>query len=1073
MIRKTLTRMMVHHAKIIRPSLNYLRMKQAKFMKNKSGVLLSALLSVCFLLFGGGSLWAQQLMTVNGTVVDGTGNPVAGATVVVEGTTNGTISDASGNFTLSEVPSNATLQFRFIGFETQEVAVDGRSTINVSMVDETTLLGELVVVGYGVQKKSDVTGAMVSVGSDEINERPVANAFEALQGRAAGVDITSNERPGEIGRITIRGVRSLTASSSPLYVVDGIPLMSSSSIETINPRDIESIDILKDASATAIYGSRGANGVIIISTNRGKEGKLSLNYSGTVTFENIEDKAPMMNASEYITWRRWCAYNAGLSEVPGDQPTQVNDNSIFDSVDATTLANINKGWAGGSWDGSRVSSTDWTDFVTQTGVTHEHTLSASGGTDKLQAYGSFGYINQEGTQIGQTYDRYTSKISVDIQPVDWFRMGGSINASWSEQDYGMSTLGASTSSWPNSIYDAAKRLYAYALPYDEEGEMILMPGGDDNVYTIIDEWNKSTQQRQMLRAMGSFYSELDFGSIFMPLKGLKYRLNFGPDFRHWREGVYIDKSSVNRLGGTSFARLRNQRDFSWTIDNMITYNKEVGRHNVGVTLLQTASSWNIESSSMEGQNIAKPSFLWNAFGSLDVASTDTRVGIGSDLTERQLTSYMGRVNYAFDNKYLLTVSGRWDGASQLSEGHKWTFFPSAALGWRMDQEAFMQNASWVDQLKLRLGFGSTGNSSVSPYGTLGAIQSFFVPFGGSGNTQAYATNEPNYTRDQIAMPNKELGWEITTQYNFGIDFSFMHGRVGGTIDLYKSKTEDLIMRMNIPIVTGYPFTYANVGETKNQGIDISLNTVNVKTNDFEWTSNINAAWQKDEIELLAYGKNDMIDNTWFIGESISVIYGIEGDGLWQASEEAEMAKFNENGHKFKAGMAKPVDQNDDYVIDAEDRVIIGNRNPRWTVGLTNTFNYKGVELSCMIYGRLGYQVATGGEQQLGRYNQRKIDYWTPDNTNADYQMPIYNQAGGDPYAGVLGYRSGSFLKIRNISLGYNFPNSLTSKLGIGSLKVYAQAKNPGMLYSKIDWLDMDLGGSTYNRGFVFGLNVGF
>jgi TonB-linked SusC/RagA family outer membrane protein len=1016
-----------------------------------------------------------QTMEVSGVVTESNGTPIPGVNITVAGEAgNGTISDMSGAYSL-EVAADGVLNFSFIGFESVQVPVNGQRTIYVTLEEASLGLDEVVVVGYGVQKKSDVTGAMVSVDSEELNSRPVSNAFEALQGKAAGVDITTNERPGEIGDIRIRGVRSLTASNSPLYVVDGVPLMSSSAIETLNPRDIESIDILKDASATAIYGSRGANGVVLVTTSRGEKGQFTLNYSGTLTVEELKDRSSMMDAGEYITWRRWAYYNMDPEAYPrGDNPDIDIDRVIFkENADPNAWANIMRGWQGGTWDGSQVQTTDWTDFVTQTSYTQEHTLSASGGTDKMTAYGSFGYLDNQGTQKGQTYERYTTKLSLDITPVNWFKMGGSINASWSNQDYGMSRLGASSSSGPAMIYEAAQRVFAYAVPYDDEGERVIHPGGDGNVYTVIDEWNQSTQQRQMFRAIGSFYGELDFGNIFETVKGLKYRMNFGPDYRNWREGVYIDQNSVNRLGGTSYARLKNQRDFSWTLDNMLTYNNSFGLHTLGATLLQTSSSWNIESSSMNAQNISNPDYLWNAFGTVDVTSSDSNAGFGSGLTERQLESYMGRLNYSFNDRYLLTLSGRWDGASQLAEGHKWAFFPSAAIGWRITQESFMQNVDWVNQLKLRVGVGSTGNSAVDPYSTKGGIQSFFVPFGGADNLQGFSAYEPNYTGDAKKMANKELSWETTTQFNFGIDFVFLNGRIGGTLDLYKSKTEDLLMDMTIPTLSGYPSTFANVGETKNHGVDITLNTVNVRTRDFEWLTNLSAAWQKDEVVSLAYGKNDMIDNGWFIGESINVIYDIAEDGLWKEGDVSEMDQFNANGHDFEVGKVKPVDQNGDHVIDAEDRVIIGNENPRWTIGFNNTFIYKGFELSCMIYGRLGYDYDTGGEGQLGRYNQRSIDYWTPDNRDADYQKPIYNEAGGDAYSSLIGYYSGSFLKIRNISLGYNFNQSTLSQLGIKNLKLYVQATNPGFLYSSIDWIDMDTRKSTYNQGFVFGLNVGF
>ena len=1002
--------------------------------------------------------------------------PLPGVSILIKGQTVGTTTDIDGNYSLS-VTSDAVLQYSYIGFITKEITVNNQSKIDVQLMPDLEELEEVVVVGYGVQKKSDVTGSMVSVSSKELNVRPVTNAFEALQGNAAGVDITNSDRPGEVGSIRIRGVRSLNASSDPLYVVDGVPLMSSSAIETLNPKDIESIDVLKDASATAIYGSRGANGVIIVTTKKGKPGRFSLNYSGAFTAESIVDRNPSMNASDYITWRRWAYHNADPDNyAPGNAPTLENDEKIFNksSLDfGTSWNNILNGWESGSWNPSKVSSTDFTDFVSKTGLTQQHTVSASGGTEKMNVYASFGYLDQEGTQIGQAYQRYTSNLSLDISPKDWFSLGGSINGSWSDQDYGMSTTGASSGSSPNSIYGAAKSIYAYAVPYDSLGQRIIYPGSDENVYTIIGEEDYSLHQRQMFRVIGSFYGTLDIGKITNPLKGLKYRVNFGPDFRNWREGVYIDQESVVRLGGTSFARLSNQRDFSWTLDNMLTYNKTLGVHDFGFTLLQTASSWNIESNSMSGINIPKASYLWNAFGSLDITDASYSASMGSGLSERQLTSYMFRLNYSLSDKYLITTSGRWDGASQLSDGHKWAFFPSVALGWRISEEGFLSSSNKIDQLKLRLGFGTTGNSAVSPYQTLGSVTSFYVPFGGESNELAYAINEQNYNKNSIPMANKSLSWEKTTQYNLGVDFSFFNGRVSGTLDLYKSYTKDLIMSMSIPTISGYKSTYANVGETKNKGVDITVNTVNVLTKDFEWRTNINAAWQKNEIVELAYGKNDMVDNGWFIGEELYVYYGYEADGIWQANEAEEMAKFNENGYNFEAGKVKPIDQNGDYEIDDEDRVIIGNRSPHWTAGFNNTFSYKNFELTAIIYGRLGYTNSTGGHYQGGRYNQTEIDYWTPDNTDAEYQKPIYSESGGDPYYSLLGYFSGSYIKLRTVSLGYFVPQQVTRKLKLQSLKLYAQAKNIAMLYSPIDFKDMDTGSTLFNRGFVFGVDVSF
>ena len=909
--------------------------------RKKEGVYSMSILKrqVLFVLFAfAATLCAfAQNKTITGLVVDGNGESIIGASVLVKGTTNGIITDIDGKFTLNDVPEAGVIQISYIGYKTQEISAKNKTNLKVVLVEDNEMLDEVVVVGYGVQKKSDVTGAMIRVGSEELNSRPVANAFEAMQGKAAGVDIVSNERPGEVGTINVRGVRSLSASNTPLYVVDGIPLMSNSGIETLNPQDIESIDVLKDASATAIYGSRGANGVILVTTKSGKEGKMSLNYSGTVTIENLQDYSEMMNSAEYIDWRRWSYYYLNPSKYPrGDQPTKENDYEIFlGATDPTAWKNIEMGWAGGTWDGSRVPNTDWCDMVTQTGITHEHTLSASGGTDKMKGYASIGYLDNEGTVKGQAYTRYTTKLSLDLKPTKWFNLGLNVNGTFSEQQYGSSasSVGQLIKGMPSNLYAASTSLFPYASPYDENGNRIEYPGGDDKVKNVMNEWNNSQNERRMFR-----------------------------------------------------------------------------------------------------------------------------------------------VNYDYNNKYLLTVSGRWDGASQLAEGNKWAFFPSAALGWRLDQEEFLKDVTWLNQLKFRLGVGVTGNSAIDPYQTKGAIVSLYYPFGAT-LAPGYAASEPLIKDGAVAMANKDLSWEKTTQYNIGLDYSVLNGRISGVLDFYTSRTTDLLMAMTIPSLNGYTNTYANVGKTSNIGVDITLNTVNIKTRDFEWSTSINAAWQKDKIDELANGKEDDINNNWFIGQALGVIYGYECGGLWKEEDAAEMAKFNAKGHSFQAGMVRPVDQNGDYKIDPnDDRVIIGHTRPRWTFGMTNTFTYKNFDLSVMMYGRFDYMVDTGGEWQGGRYMQRKINYYNENNKNAEYQKPIYNIGGGDPYYRIVGYKNGSFLKVRNISLGYTFPQTLIKKWNLSNLKVYVQAKNPGRIFSNIDFLELDASQaftSTWNRGFTIGLNVGF
>ena len=1048
--------------------------------RKKEGVYFMSILKrqVLFVLFAfAATLCAfAQNKTITGLVVDGNGESIIGASVLVKGTTNGIITDIDGKFTLNDVPEAGVIQISYIGYKTQEISAKNKANLKVVLVEDNEMLDEVVVVGYGVQKNSDVTGAMIRVGSEELNSRPVANAFEAMQGKAAGVDIVSNERPGEVGTINVRGVRSLSASNTPLYVVDGIPLMSNSGIETLNPQDIESIDVLKDASATAIYGSRGANGVILVTTKSGKEGKMSLNYSGTVTIENLQDYSEMMNSAEYIDWRRWAYYYKEPNKYPrGDQPTKDSDYLIFNGAkDPYAWRNIEKGWAGGSWNGAAVPTTDWADMVTQTGITHEHTLSASGGSEKVKGYASIGYLNNEGTVKGQSYTRYTAKVSLDMDPTKWFKMGLNINGTFSNQQYGSSAqaVGQMVKDRPSNLYAASTSLYPYAVPYDDEGNRIDYPGGDDKVKTIVDEWNYSENERRMFRAIGSLYAQLDLGEIYSPLKGLRYRFNFGPDFRYYRNGSFQDAKSVSREG-TNRAKLSNSSDFSWTLDNLIYYDREIGKHSFGVTLLQSATKYRYEESSMAAINIPLPSAKWNALSKKNISALDDW---SSGLTEKQLLSYMFRLNYDYNNKYLLTVSGRWDGASQLAQGNKWAFFPSAALGWRLDQEGFLQDISWINQLKLRVGVGVTGNSAIDPYQTKGAVVPVYYPFGASP-TPGFVASESIAKDGNVAMANKDLTWEKTTQYNIGVDYSVLNGRISGVLDFYTSRTTDLLMEMTIPSLNGYTNTYANVGKTSNIGIDLTLNTVNVKTRSFEWSTSINAAWQKDKIDELANGKEDDINNSWFIGQALGVIYGYQSAGIWKEEDAAEMAKFNAKGHSFQAGMARPVDQNGDYKIDPnDDRVVIGHTRPRWTFGMTNTFSYKNFDLSVMLYGRFDYMVDTGGEWQGGRYTQRKINYYNENNKNAEYQKPIHDDGGGDPYYQILGYKNGSFLKVRNISLGYTFPQTLVKKWNLSNLKVYVQAKNPGRIFSNIDFLELDASQnltSTWNRGFTIGLNVGF
>ena len=1013
-----------------------------------------------------------QNKTVSGTVLDKAGESVIGASVLVKGTTNGTITDFDGKFTLSNVPASGTIEISFVGYKTVDIPVKGQTTLQVVLEEDTETLDEVVVVGYGIQKKSDVTGAMARVGEKELKAMPVKNALEGMQGKTAGVDITSSQRPGEVGGINIRGVRSINAEQGPLYVVDGM-IIQNGGIENINPSDIESIDILKDASATAIYGSRGANGVILVTTKKGKEGKVSLNYAGTVTFETLHDVTEMMSASEWLDYARLAKYNMGSYNkgAASAAPDHAADKAAFGSVEAS-WANIEQAWAGGTYDATKVGSYDWASHGKQTGITHEHTLSASGGSDKFQGYASFGYLNQKGTQPGQSYERFTLKTSFDITPLPYFKMGATMNGSYADQDYGYSFTKSVTGA--GDLYGALRSMLPWTMPYDANGDYIRNPNGDVNIINPIRELDYNTNQRRTFRVNASMYAQVDFGKIWSPLDGLSYRIQFGPEFQYYTLGIANAAGGINGDGNNG-AEYKNDQKRSWTLDNLVYYNKRFNdSHNLGLTLMQSASKYHYEMGDMKATNVASQKELW-----YNLASAGTLSAFGTGLTETQMTSYMVRANYGFKDKYLLTASMRWDGASQLADGHKWASFPSAALAWRVDQEDFMKDAAWINQLKLRLGMGITGNAAISAYATKGAIQGAYYEWGATDPALGYVPSDPS-AKSPNKMANPDLTWEKTTQYNIGIDYGFLNNRISGSIDAYKTKTKDLLLAMSIPSLTGYTSTYANVGKTSGWGIDLQLNAIPVQTKDFSWNTTITWSMDRNQIDELANGRTEDVNNRWFVGEEIGVYYDYVYDGIWKSSEADEAAKYGR-----KPGQIKVKDLNGDGKIDASnDRQIVGKVRPRWTGGWNNTFSYKNLELSCFIISRWGFDVPQGAATLDGRYMQRRLDYWVAGtNEDAEYYSPGSNGEAADTYSSSMNYQDGSYIKMRNISLGYNFTPKQLKNTGLGTLKVYVQAMNPFTLYKATDWLDTDLlnydnntrtfGSSTTLKSFVIGVNIGF
>jgi len=1035
---------------------------------------LMALTAAVALLLSGTAAFAQQVS--RGKVLDSKGEGIVGASVYVPGTTNGVVTDIDGNFEIRVAPGT-TLEVSCIGYVTTRV--NAAANLTVTLQDDSLLLEEAVAVGYGTMRKSDVTGAMVSVNSEQLVANPSNNAIEALQGKAAGVYITSNERPGQVGSIRIRGVNSTTnANNEPLVVIDGV-ISKNIGMDMLNPQDIQDIQVLKDASATAIYGAMGGNGVILVTTKRGTKDRLTLNYTGTITAEKIYDTTPMMNAQQYIEWRRWGYYYAGLGPR-ADQPTVENDRKLFTAygTDEVAWANILKGWgltydqwvAGAtstSWDGSKVTSTDWTQFTDRIGITQEHSLSASGGTDKINAYVSLGYLNNKGTNIGQEYTRYTLRTNVDITPVKWFKMGGTLTGRYSDQEYGIDNANSRASSIPNSLHGKGRNIFTYALPYDADGNRVPYPGGDSTIPTVIDEVGKSVVTNLWYDISASFYAQFDFGQMWEPLKGLTFRSTFGPQLRFRQNYRYLSVESTNRMElASDYVSSNASKNFDWVWDNTINYNRTFGNHSVGVTLLQEAmSNMYTQMYTMNGTNVFMgwDQKWWGINAKTYKAGSEPSF---NSLTETQMASYMARLNYSFKDKYIATVTYRYDGASQLGEGRKWHGFPSVSLAWRIDKEDFMRGVNWIDQLKLRAGWGLTGNYSVGAYATKDVLDSGIVVSGSEGTTVYYMPT---------TFANKNITWETTQQYNVGLDFSVLKGRISGVLDLFQMYTNGLIFNVSLPSVSGFTSTKDNVGKTMNRGFDLTLNTININNHDFTWRSTINLSFVKDKILELQSGKEDMVSSNLFIGQPINVLYGYQSAGLWTEADQAEMDKFNANGSSFKPGMVRPVDQNGDYKIDANyDRIILGNTRPLWNFGFTNTLTWRNWEASIFIYGNFGF-IAQTGQYQGGREPVIFMNYYNENNKTGKnmYQRPYFNTAGGDSFSGILFQHDASYLKVRQISIAYNLPKTFVNSLGLNNVKLSVQLKNPFSIFQNAFWMDAEFGGTTYNRGLVFGVNIGF
>ena len=982
----------------------------------------------------------QQQKTVSGKVTDSTGQPLPGVTVLVKGTAQGTVTNADGNYSLTNISEDATLVYSFVGMRIQEVSVGNQTSINLRMEEEAIGLEEVVAVGYGSMRKKDVTGSVASVGRDKILANPSLNAAQSIQGRVSGVDIYStSQRPGDTPTIRIRGNRSIRASNDPLFVVDGIPFEGT--LNDVNSSDIESIEVLKDASATAIYGSRGANGVILVTTRRGKIGKSEVSFSGYYGVQ-VNNELDMMTPSEFVEVRREAQRNAG--KYNSSVPNLELDKKMFFYPDKYVIESISAAYdENGNYDPSKIKSYNWIDEISRLGTIQDYQLSILGGNDKTKISFSSGYFDHQGGIEGYGYSKYSIRLTIDQEVNKWIKIGGSMASSFNRRE--------STS---NVFYMAA--ITNPLNPFtDENGVLQLKPGGELLGNAILASQNDINEGKAN-RFYGSYYLEAKLA------EGFKYRLNFGPDYQDGRTGSFFG-SQGTRIGGEPIASNTMFQQFHYTLDNLLYYDKVFKNiHRLGATLLNSIESHKYENL---GGSVSGLPYEYQKWYNLGTAKSIT--GLSSSYFDWRLISFMARVNYSLKERYLLTLTGRYDGSSRLAEGHKYTFFPSAALSWRIIEESFMRNNRVFDDLKLRLGYGKTGNTSISPYETLGTLSRTIYATGDNGFF-GYAPNQ---------LSNTDLSWETTGQYNLGLDFSILKSRLSGTIDVYQQNTSNLLLPRQLPVASGFSFVTQNVGSTRNSGIEASLSGVILKTGGgFTWNAEVIFSTNKEEITKLYDGKTEDIGNKWFVGQPINTFYDYKFDGIWQDTEadKALIAKYNANGSSYAPGEIRIWDKNEGFKISSDDRTILGSATPKWSGSINSTMEYKGFDFSFFIYTRQGQMVYDDmGAEFEGRWNWLDVDYWTPANQSNTFPRPV---AGRQVplYIHSVAYQDGSFVKLKTLTLGYSIPESILSKINLNKLRLYVTAQNPYM-YKKAWSIDPE--GLGFNvpsvKTFMFGISTSF
>jgi TonB-dependent starch-binding outer membrane protein SusC len=953
--------------------------------------------------------------TITGQVTDAsTGETLPSVSIVIKGTTTGTVSNIDGDYSLS-ASTGDVLEFSYLGFKKQEVKVGNQVSINVALESETTSLDDVIVVGYGTMRKSDVTGAISSVDSEDIESTKSSNVIESLQGKVSGIDMTrSSGRAGSGFNIKIRGERSFSGSNTPIYIVDGVDFGSD---VNINPNDIQSIEVLKDASSTAIYGSRGANGVILITTKKGDAGKPTVSFNTYYGVTQPLGKLPIGDSDYYIQMQRdmmkipnrFGSYTGNINELLAENPQWEDAWDIPDElIDVTSRLYPSEieGFENGT-------NFDWVDAQMEDfGTQQDYHLSISGGTAATNYQISLNNFVEDTYIPGDDLERYSLKASINSKVNEFIEVGTSSFLSYSENRRGN---------------DINYHHIPLVQPYDSVGNIITEPNERVPFMNPLIDQNPRYNQQEILktRMFTSFFGQLNFTDW------LNFRTSFNADLSFERDGEFVGK--YEDIDRNNEASITKEENYKWTWTNTLDFNKTFGIHRIG-TMLGTETMQSIfESTYQRGTSLELETGKWYNIGS----ATGDRSIVSTDVIpyeKRQLSSFFGRFNYSLMDKYLLTLSARYDGASQLTTGYKWDFFPAASIGWRMTEESFMQNLYFISNMKLRVGYGVSGNQSVDPYSTLGSITEYplYYEFG----------DQPAFGyRD--ARVNNPVGWEQTKTTNIGLDFGFFANRISGSLEIYQSDTYDILQQVSLPPTSAIRFVVDNIGESRNKGVELSMRTVNVSTNNFEWTTDFTFSSNNEEITHLAGGVQQDISNGWFVGHPMKVWYDYEHIGIWQEGDTTGMYSYANYGRE--PGDIKLNDLDGDTAITEKDRLILGNPRPDWTGGFSSRITYKNLDFSFFVYARMGQMIADGVITQWspdGRENPMEREYWTPNNPINTYPRvnPDLTRSGWSE-ARTLMYTDGSFVKIKDITLGYTIPNRISQLAYISKARFYVSVKN--------------------------------